>query len=251
MLWKFLQIGLAFLYCFVTSCVSNTSLQTGRTPQKSTATVTIGLGYQSLAYLRKSNDPNQKQAEETLESIKVPMIEGGFQYGITNKFAVGGRYTLFGSMIGDAKYNLWGDNSDSAGAIGLSIGYTNYSSGGDGKDDYKIRLTDFHLPFYLSYDFSRDFSIFATPRMVYRMIDTSDQFGSKSESGTMIGVAAGFLYNWFGIEAGYLTALNGAKDSGVFSVMAGIIIGRENTLPKRTERDTESPQKPKKKKKGA
>lgn len=210
----------------LTGCISISSLQTARTQRDGEMSGFFALGYESLYFPKKSRDKDEKELEEAVEELKVPIMETGLRYGINGENDFGLKYTVPGTLALDVKHQLTGFDGPVAMAMGLGVGFGGHDSESDSfKDDYDI--VDLFVPFYISKDLSDTFSLYTAPRYIHRMTTYTSEDkvkGTKTEekeSASFIGASAGFAWYWFTLEAGYFTAVGTDGSAGIMQVMLG------------------------------
>ncbi len=157
-------------------CVSMSSLQTARTLPEGQSQQSFGGGvYQS----------KMGEGENTVEA-NLPYVEYTYRRGLTNNIDWGAKVAL-GSYGADLKYNfISGDQF--ALAAGLGLGYSSYKISSGGADNEYTYL-DIHVPLYLSYDISKSFVVYASPKFVQR--NGSGSAESVGLTGLTIGTKLG------------------------------------------------------------
>jgi len=129
--------------------------------------------------------------------FKAPMLEVGAGYGVTDKMDVGGRLTIIGTAVIDAKYQFLGDReSKFAGSAGLGVGYLSMESGSTTSNLY-----DLMVPAYFFYHPGEWLSIYTSPKYVFRI----NAYDADGETATQTN-------HWYGAGAG----LRIGKKTGVF-----------------------------------
>jgi len=244
-------------------CISISSFQTARTQKKDEASGFFGVGYESLVIPKKSSDELVSEFQEEIEEIKVPILEGGMRYGLTDSLDIGIRYTVPGTLAGEVKYQLTGHDSNLATAIGFGLGTGGYSSGTTNYD-----IFDIIVPLWISQDFTDTFSAYLSPRMINRSttfefeetrtdpvtnVETKSKTTDK-ESALFIGATVGIAFYWFVAEVGYFTVPGAQTQTGITQFMIGYWGGWDETSRKSAQRfdapsaDEEKPRKSKRKK---
>lgn len=205
--WRLLLLAALVL----NGCVSMSTMQTARPLIKDRFAGLFGLGFQSLVITKGGSD-NGLVSEKTIESVRVPILEAGFRYGLLDNADVGLKYTIPGVLTGDIKYGLSGENSPMATAVGAGVGYGTFSVG-----DSKYSIIDLNVPFYLSYDVSDTFSYYGATRVYSRSVTSDDD---KSSS-VVIGLGGGISYHWLVAEFSYFVAPGAQEYGGIQQVMVG------------------------------
>ncbi len=174
------QLASIFLVVALTSCVSMTTMQTGRTSERGEFTIGGGGGVISATVpLSQGNELKQS----------APFLEAGARYGITDKIDAGLKFTLIGSTVLDGKYQFIGDHeSKIAGSVGLAFGYLSTTL-----NDYENTLVDVMIPLYFSYHPIDWFAVYASPKYALRNIFYNSSVASDN------GIAQS---NWFGTTGG-------------------------------------------------
>ncbi len=172
----------------LSGCASMSTMQTARTTNEGEVGYSFGGGYVSTEMPIEDVD--------TL-SINAPMLEVGARYGVNDKLDVGGKITIIGTAVADAKYQFLGDKeSKVAGSAGFGIGYLSMESG-----DTKSNLYDLMVPAYFSYHPAEWLSFYTSPKYVFRLnaYDSGEETGSEAS-------------HWYGAGAG----MRIGKKTGVF-----------------------------------
>jgi len=180
----------------VTGCASVSTLQTARTLPSGQVRAYMGGGtYGGSAYSK----------DAILSEAKV-LAEGGIRVGIADNIDAGIRLTLPATAYFDGKYQLL-DLGEFAVASGLGIGYTNVSS-----DDSSVALFDLVVPFYASYDFSRSFALYASPKYMLRLESGTNI--TSTRSGLIAGTVGLKLGDTWGamLEGSYLKGIGSITD---------------------------------------
>lgn len=221
------SLGLLLLLSLaMNGCISMSSMQSARTHKKDNYSYTVGLGYESLKYNKKSSDSDEeKDIKDTLEEIKVPIIEVGGRYGLGENFDVGGKYNLLGTASIDGKYMFLGKGQPFAMSVGAGIGYGSLeaesSSEQDDKAKYKTTIIDVMIPLYMTFDINDLFALHFVPKYLQRSTSTTETDGSSSsDSFGVIGASAGMNFGWLFAEYSYFTS-PGKSESGIQQVMIG------------------------------
>ena len=217
---------------FLNACISISSLQTARTNEEGKFTGSVALGSIGIRILKQADSSEGRSFQRLVESVRIPVIEGGLRYGFLDRMDGGLRLALIpGSYGADVKYQLSGFGGPFATAIGLGIDHTSYSSS-SGEYKYSSSLTDLGIPLYLSYDFAALTSVYLNPRVGMRMSSfesSSAGTGSNSSGSTQFfGAALGFAYKWFVMEYAFV-AYSGSESAAVTDqISLGIRIATGN-----------------------
>ena len=208
------------------SCLSFSSFQTADTVKEGHGTFFVGVGYQQYAYLRKSEDEATKTVEQTIEKIKVPMIEYGLRYGFKPDLDIGIRTALFGAYVGDLKYRFEKTKEYSL-ATGLALSYASIGL----VKDQRSRIIDIGVPLYASYNLSATNHLYGVPRIVLRQSQLTFLDESTSTSSTLVGATAGVAmgqdFQVFA-EYSYFSGASEVDRQGVQQVMIGFNLGADN-----------------------
>lgn len=185
-------VALIISISLLTGCASMSCMQTARTTEKGKLAGGFGAGTVKM-------DIGLKDTSGKVVNIKAPFLELFGRYGITDKWDVGAKLTLIGTFLVDTKYQFLGDaESKLASSIGFGAGFMSIKSG-----DFENKITDIHIPYYISVHPTKWLGIYANPRYVYRMTkstNTSENTVSKGNS------------SWYGLTGG----LRFGKNSGLF-----------------------------------
>lgn len=134
----------------MTSCVSFSSMQTGRTVGKGEIAITPSI--------------NLVQGNGELEQLGLPFIELQGSYGLKENLDIQAKVSLLGPLGVGAKYQFLGtQNSQTAVAIGLQTGYFNTTS-----DNSKTNMFEFQIPIYASYHPKSWLSLYLSPKYLIR-----------------------------------------------------------------------------------
>jgi len=116
----------------LSGCASMSTMQTARTTPQGELGYSVGGGY--------VNTEMPIEGVDTI-SFKAPMLEVGARYGVTDKLDVGGKLTIIGTAVADAKYQFLGDReSKVAGSAGLGVGYLSMESGNTTSNLYDLMV---------------------------------------------------------------------------------------------------------------
>ncbi len=209
----------ASLLPLITNCVSLSSYHSARPLRQGNTSTFFGVGSTSIKYLdKKDDDAATTEAKDTVESISLPIIEGGMRYGLGNNMEIGGKVTAPGSIGGDFKYTLLNGESLAV-AAGAGLTYTSYSSGSD-DDKIETTLFDIAVPIYLSYDLADWSSIYLGPRYILRSSNTKRASDAAESSAiSLIGASVGINLGPFVVEAGYF--MEPGADAGIQQITIG------------------------------
>ncbi len=174
---KLLMIGL-IANALTTGCVSMSTLQTARTLEEGQTQQTFGGGtYQSKT----------KDAGVDIET-NLPYLEYSYRMGLKKDIDLGLKLTLIGSYAADVKYQFYNSESFAA-STGLGLGYMSYKIT-SGSTEKEVQYIDVMVPLYLSYDFSKSFAVYMSPKFIYRSA-SGDASGSDQIKGLGIGTKIG------------------------------------------------------------
>lgn len=227
---RILVASIASLVClsFMTGCMSFSAFQTGRNLKKGEGSGFVGLGYESLVFVKKTDD---EVLADAIEDVKVPVLEGGFRYGFEKGFDAGIRSSLIGTTQIDGKFNLTNDAAY-AQALGVGLGYTQLTI-----LDSKSKIYELHVPWYHSYDVSNGLTLYGVPRGVYRLYSYDytilNETKSESVGGLLVGGTGGLLVSaggnvGFAAEVSYFSGVGQLANSGIYQFMLGMVFGLEN-----------------------
>lgn len=193
-------VGLSFL---LGACTSISSLQTAKTTPKGKFSHTFGLG--SINAKVTTNGVTGVKGD-TGSSVSLPMIEYMIRYGATEDIDVGFKTSGFSHGV-DGKWRFYQDGPlHLAVGGGLSLLSTEVTTG---SQKTKYTLTDFILPFYASYTFSKTVTGYVVPKYINRSVSGNGTSGSGSFTGASVGAQwgekKGFLFE--------LTFLSGEGES--------------------------------------
>ena len=197
----FVSLTLAPLL-FFTGCASVSSFQTARTIKSGTSRFVIGGGYYAST-LKNSVG----------EKIGFPMLEGLYRYGLDKNLDLGFKYTVPGQIGGDIKWQLM-DGENFAFATGLGGSYLSFanpsttSATSETNSRFTFNFIELSVPVYLSYDLSKAFSVYLTPRYVTRF---ATQGSNQNFIGSNLGLRVGKTSGVF-LELSYLKGLAGLAD---------------------------------------
>jgi len=169
-------------------CASMSTMQTAKTTEKGEIGYSFGGGYVNT---------EMPLGETDTLSLKAPILEAGARYGVSENFDVGGKITIIGTAVADAKYQFIGDkNSKFAGSAGLGLGYMSVESG-----ETESKIFDLMVPAYFSYHPADWLAVYSSPKYVYRInsYDTNGETASQTN-------------HWYGVGGG----MRIGKKTGVF-----------------------------------
>jgi hypothetical protein len=187
------QLFVAELACIaaLSSCVSGSALQTGRTVGKSNSETNIG--FSSVKYAFPVNDV------DTI-SASAPMMELDYRYGVTDRIDVGARLSILGLSGIYGKYRFLGTNeSVFAGSVGLNFSALGLSAGSTNGSE-SFTMMDITVPTWFSVHPTTWLSIYASPRYILRLTDGSPSHWYGSAAGVRFGKRFGGFaeYSLFG-----------------------------------------------------
>ena len=208
---KFVAASLLVIAAGTAGCVNSSTLQTAKALDPGSQRILVGGGY----YASPSLDADASEAAGSDVSLKMPYMELGYRRGIVDQVEVGAKVTLPGTAGVDAKYQFL-NKGDLALAAGLGTGYLKISSGAEGMQTSST-IVDAIVPVYASYDVSRFFAVYASPKYVLRYTNSVDSM-DKSTSGMnhlvggTMGVRVGAHKGLF-LETSYLKSVSSDFDS--------------------------------------
>lgn len=201
-------------------CANVSSLQTARALKPGKSEVAVGGGYFTMPALEalletaaeESMDPD---SEGLPTSLPVPYLEVSYRRGLERNMDFGIKLTLIGTLSADFKYQLI-DFNGFALATGAGLGafvvsgdsttdnsMMDNSMMGDSMDDSSnLTIIDAMIPIYASYDISRAFSLYVSPKYVFRNINGTPFHLGGLTGGTRIGQDMGVY-----LEVSYLQYL--------------------------------------------
>src|SRR4051812_1203065 len=122
--------GILLLFALISAlvaCQSMTSLQTARTVKQGQGMTYFALGSQGIRFTKQADDELGRQLQRDIEKVRVPVLEGGYRLGVSDRADVGGRVALLPGTLGiDAKYGLSGALGPFATATGLGVDYASF-----------------------------------------------------------------------------------------------------------------------------
>jgi hypothetical protein len=151
--------------CF-TGCASFSSFQDARTVDKGTARMLVAATSHTAVV----------DSATAFEDPSFYVIDVGARVGLTKKFDIGLKYTLPGSMVGDAKYMFTSRESKVGFSTGFSAGYTKVevefsdSSGNSTATASSPTTIDATIPLYFSVYPLNWLSFTVEPHATYRWV---------------------------------------------------------------------------------
>ncbi|HUS28469.1 MAG TPA: hypothetical protein VMZ53_08170 [Kofleriaceae bacterium] len=192
--------------------MNSSTLQTAKALDPGSQRILVGGGY----YASPSLDADASEATGDDVSLKMPYMELGYRRGIVDKIEVGAKVTLPGTAGVDAKYQFL-NAGKLAVAAGIGTGYLKISSGAEGMQTSST-IVDAIVPVYASYDVSRFFAVYSSPKYVLRYAKSVDETDMSSSSGMnhlvggTMGVRVGQKKGLF-LETSYLKSVSSDFDS--------------------------------------
>jgi len=169
-----------FLAIGLTGCTNVSCLQTARVLEKDKGRFFAGGGYAAIPEYSDTTSPGLK---------RFPYLELGGRVGVAPKLDVGAKLTVIGSISFDGKYQLV-DAGNFALAAGFGLGgmpKDNDSTASKNKND----ILELLLPLYASYDASEYFSVYSSPKYVYRKFVGGEIRESENMLGATVGAKIG------------------------------------------------------------
>jgi hypothetical protein len=209
---KFAAASILVFSALTTGCVNSSTLQTAKAMDPGQQRILVGGGY----YASPSLDADASAAANEDVSLKMPYMELGYRRGIVDKVELGAKVTLPGTAGVDAKYQFV-NAGKLAVAAGLGTGYLKISSGAEGSMTSST-IVDAIVPVYASYDVSRFFAVYSSPKYVLRYAKSIDESDMSSTSGMnhlvggTMGVRLGQNKGLF-LETSYLKSVSSDFDS--------------------------------------
>jgi hypothetical protein len=209
---KFVAASLLVIAAGTAGCVNSSTLQTAKALDPGSQRILVGGGY----YASPSLDADASEASGSDVSLKLPYMELGYRRGIVDKVELGAKVTLPGTAGVDAKYQFL-NKGDLALAAGIGTGYLKISSGAEGMQTSST-IVDAIVPVYASYDVSKFFAVYSSPKYVLRYAKSVDETDMSSSSGMnhllggTMGVRVGQNKGLF-FETSYLKSVSSDFDS--------------------------------------
>jgi hypothetical protein len=207
-----LKWAIAPALLLMTACASMSSMQTGEVLEDGKTQWTVGGGtYNSKAF----STAVEKDENNVLEDVNLPYLEASYRMGLGNKFDVGAKLTLIGTMVADGKYQFYDGEAFDA-SIGLGLGYMSIETE---SNDVKSKTTivDVMVPAYLSYKATETITPYISPRYILRNISGEGDSGSASLIGATAGLKAGNEWGGY-FEYGYQKSLKNDFSAGQVNV---------------------------------
>lgn len=196
-------------------CVSMSSLQTAETLQPGQTQTTYGGGFYQSSQFVKNTDTSD---------LKLPYMEFSYREGLSDRWDFGGKITVIGSAVVDAKYQFFRGERFHA-AVGAGLGYFEMSTGSEAERT-TVRAIDGIVPLYASYNFAETLAAYVSPRYVLRSVS-----GASSATDSLGGGAFGFKIgkSWGAyLEAAYQKQLGGDFSATQYNV--SIFVNRPGGL---------------------
>ena len=193
-----INVLLLVILAATSGCVSMSTLQTARTLEEGHTRQSFGGG----TYKSKSKDDTGLEIETNL-----PYVEYSYRMGLVKDVDLGLKVTLIGSYAADAKYQFYSDEKFAA-STGFGLGYMSYKIT-SGSTEKEVKYIDAMLPLYLSYDFAKSFSLYMSPKFIYRSA-SGDATGSDQIKGLGIGAKIGDQSGVF-VEAAVMKGKDSAE----------------------------------------
>jgi hypothetical protein len=208
---KFAAGSLFVISALTAGCVNSSTLQTAKALDPGSQRILVGGGY----YASPSLDADASSATNSDVSLKMPYMELGYRRGIVNKVEVGAKVTLPGTAGVDAKYQFL-DAGKLALAAGFGTGYLKLTSGAEGMETSST-IVDAIVPVYASYDISKYFAVYSSPKYVLRYTSSTDSMDQSTSGmnhllGGTMGVRVGAHKGLF-LETSYLKSVSSDFDS--------------------------------------
>jgi len=205
-----------------------TSMQTARTLKPGRGSGYVALGSEGVRFTKKADDSLGQDLQNAIEKARIPVLEGGYRYGVSSGFDMGVRLALVPGTIGiDGKYQFKGADGPFAMATGLGLDYASFESKGD-LSTSSTTLTDISIPLYMSYELSPVSTVYSTPRLIDRMTKVSSPEESSSSSVVAYGAAFGYMYRWFAAEYSVFSFAGGQSSFIVDQITLGVRIAYDN-----------------------
>ena len=143
----------------VSSCANLSTLQTARTLPKGESRYLIGGG---MFLVPNTSDGGGRRGH-------YPYLEGSVRKGLSETWEIGGKATLMGTLGFDGKYKIWEKNRFAL-ATGAGIGFISFGLlNVDSKQSSAQTFIDLIAPIYASYDLGPVFTVYVSPKYVYRI----------------------------------------------------------------------------------
>ncbi len=204
---------LVFLGFSSSACLNVSTLQTARALKVGEHRVLVGAGMVG-GPLITNGDISPSASDAVLWDGAFPYVEVGVRGGVAENLELGGKWTALAGFGVDAKYQFL-DRDKFAAAVGVGANLRLIDT--KSFDIYpSASHFDVQVPLYLSYDFSKDFSLYGAPRYLFSVgsahNSNRDAGGNRiTELLHLVGSSAGFRvgdsWGFFG-EVSVLTAVN-------------------------------------------
>jgi hypothetical protein len=171
-------IILAVLFYISMGCVSMSSIQTARTLPAETSQQSVGGGVYN----------SEMTIGDNTVTTNLPYIEYSYRRGLTENWDAGLKLTFIGAYAADTKYQIFA-NDQWAFSAGAGLGYMSYKISSGGSDE-EVKFIDIMLPFYLSYDISKSWAVYLSPKYISRQ-QSGASSGSDGITGLTIGTKIG------------------------------------------------------------
>ena len=159
-----MRIALLLFPFALGGCLSMSSFQTAKTTKPGKVSAHVGLGSQGTKFSKKSEDKDEADLQKAIESLRVPILEGGLRVGLSDNFDIGGKLALLPGSVGlDMKYRLIGKGAGFGMATGIGGDYGSFtltSGTADTEVSNEITIADVWVPLYLSLSFGKTSAIY-------------------------------------------------------------------------------------------
>ena len=183
----------------LSSCANMSNFQTARALPKGYGRFMTGVSY---FIAPAGTSPGR--------DIKYAMFETNYRLGLWNRFEIGGKLTLPGTMNGDWKYEIFSDDKIAV-AAGMGAGYLAFPAGtASPANQFTRAMLEFWVPVYASYDFSPTLSASIVPRLHLRQ-EINGNPAIQKLIGSAMGVKLGKRVGFF-IEFSYMRGLSSTRD---------------------------------------
>jgi hypothetical protein len=192
-------------------CVNMSTLQTAQALDPGKQRILVGGGY----YASPSVNQDASAATGSDTSLALPYMEVGYRRGIVDRFELGAKVTIPGTVGLDGKYQFVRAGNFAV-AAGLGAAYLSIESGSDTMKT-STKLIDAMVPAYISYDVAKPLSFYLSPKYVARFASSTDTNGMVTSGmenlvGTTVGTRIGSGFGLF-LETTYLKDLSSKFDS--------------------------------------
>lgn len=221
--WPYVSPILAvWSLCALPSCLSVSSLQTAHPMKPGSFGMFGAVGLQSFS-------PSENLAAINVaggDLTEVPLLELGARYGITDRIDSEIKITVPGVISFLGRFNVFHE-MDFAITPGLSYGTGAYSFGSDQARSLFV-INEISIPVYLSYDVTEYFSVFSTPRLLYRFVDEEGVTESSSKGG-VFAATLGVSFFGFMLEVGWFK-FHGTGELSALQLAFGYTASWDRTL---------------------